>query len=253
MKGIDVSEFQGKIDWNTVKNNGVEFAIIRLGWIGNNSNKLDKYFERNYEECKKYGIPVGVYVYNYVKTPDRAARCAKWVLEQLENKSLELPVYIDMEDSTIVRLGKDILTNICISFNSEIEDGGFWAGVYANANWYENYLKKDVIKKFYTTWIAHYGVSEDRYAGKYDMLQYTSKGKVNGISGNVDMDIMYRDLIQDIKGATTPKLKSTDEIAKEVIAGKWGNGVERKRRLEEAGYKYSTIQNRVNEILKGHV
>lgn len=245
LKGVDVSEFQGVIDWKKAKSN-VDFAILRLGWVGNSTCKLDKYFTRNYNECKKLGIPVGVYVYNYVKTPQRAAKCAKWVLEQLEGKSLELPVYIDMEDGSILRLGKNILTDICIAFNTEIEDK-FWAGVYANRNWFDNYLRKDIIKKKYTTWIAHYGVSENKYKNEYDMLQYTSAGKVQGISGKVDMDVMYRDLIAEITGHHK---KSVDEIAKEVIAGKWGDGVDRKRRLEEAGYKYSTIQNRVNEMLK---
>lgn len=254
MRGIDVSTWNGQIDWNTVKNE-IDFAIIRLGYIGNNENSLDSTFERNYSECKRLGIPVGVYVYNYVKTIGRIQDCAKWVLDKLNGKELDLPVYLDMEDGSLTGLGSDTLTNLCIAFNSVIETSSNWAGVYANLNWYNNYLNKDEIKSRYTTWIAHYGVDENKYNGQYDILQYTSSGHVAGIDGNVDMNIMYVDLIKEIKG-TTPKpqpqpqpTKSVDELALEVINGEWGNGEDRKNRLTEAGYNYSAVQNRVNEIL----
>ena len=254
MKGIDVSVWNGNIDWDAVKNE-VDFAIVRLGYIGNNENSLDSKFERNYSECKRLGIPVGVYVYNYVKTEARIQECANWVLSQLNGKHLDLPVYIDMEDNSIAGIGIDILTNLCIAFNSVIESTGRWAGVYANLNLYNNYLNKDEIKARYTTWIAHYGVDENKYNGQYDILQYTSTGHIAGINGNVDMNIMYVDLISAIKGSTpqpTPQpipQKSIDELANEVIAGQWGNGEERKNRLTEAGYDYNAVQNRVNEIL----
>lgn len=255
MKGIDVSEHNGNINWDLVKNE-IGFAILRLGWTGNHSNHtLDKQFERNYAECKRLGIPVGVYVYNYCNTEDTVRSGAEWTLKNLNNKTLELPVYIDMEDNTIRALGKEKLTNICIAFNSVIEESGRWAGVYANLDWFTNFLNKEEIKRRYTTWIAHYGVNIDKYKGQYDMLQYTSAGRINGIAGNVDLNEMYRDLITEINGKKEepkPVLKSIDEIANEVINGAWGNGEERKRRLEEAGYNYQDVQNRVNEKLKAN-
>lgn len=256
MKGIDVSQWQGSINWDKVKSQ-IDFAILRLGWISSKGkHTLDSQFERNYSECKRLRIPIGIYVYNYANTEDMAKNGANWTIQKLNGKTLELPVYIDMEDKTIVGLGKDKLTNICIAFNTIIEGSKRWAGVYANLNWFNNYLNKDVIKAKYTTWIAHYGVNEDKYKGVYDMLQYSSTGKVNGINGNVDMNILYRNLIAEIGGNSgtnqnvsqgTSK-KSVDEIAKEVINGLWGNGEDRKKRLIAAGYDYNEVQARVNKL-----
>ena len=249
-KGIDVSHFQGNIDWNKVKGN-IDFAILRLGWIGNNNNHtLDTKFETYYNACKSTGIPIGIYVYNYCNSEDTVKSGAEWTVNQLKDKGIDLPIYIDMEDRSIENLGKDKLTSICIAFNSVIENAGYWAGVYANLNWYTNYLNKDTIKARYTTWVAHYGISQDRYVGQYDMLQYSDTGKISGISGNVDMDIMYRDLINEIKESNTgTDRKTVEELAREVIAGKWGNGEERKIKLTNAGYDYSAVQAKVNEIL----
>lgn len=252
MRGCDISVHNGTINWEEAKND-IDFAIVRVGYIGNNENKLDGQFERNYSECKRLGIPVGVYVYNYVKTEARIKECAKWVIDQLQGKALDLPVYIDMEDNTIAPLGKNALTNLCIAFNTEIEATGRWAGVYANRNWYDNYLNKDEIKSRYTTWIAHYGVDINKYQGQYDMLQYTESGRLAGINGNVDLNEMYVDLVLLIKGSkpqpTPQPQKSIDELALEVINGQWGNGEERKNRLINAGYDYNAVQHRVNEIL----
>ena len=249
-KGIDVSHFQGNIDWNKVKGN-IDFAILRLGWIGNNNNHtLDTKFETYYNACKSTGIPIGIYVYNYCNSEDTVKSGVEWTVNQLKDKGIDLPIYIDMEDRSIENLGKDKLTSICIAFNTVIENAGYWAGVYANLNWYTNYLNKDTIKARYTTWVAHYGISQDRYVGQYDMLQYSDTGKISGISGNVDMDIMYRDLINEIKESNTgTDRKTVEELAREVIAGKWGNGEERKIKLTNAGYDYSAVQAKVNEIL----
>ena len=138
-KGIDVSQFQGNIDWNVVKEH-VDFAILRLGWIGNSNNHtLDRKFETNYNACKSAGIPIGVYVYNYCYTEEAAKNGAEWAVEQLKDKSIDLPVYIDMEDRSIEDLGKVKITNICIAFNTVVEDAGYTAGVYANLNWYTHY------------------------------------------------------------------------------------------------------------------
>lgn len=247
--GIDVSEHQGTINWDSVRPQ-ISFAILRLGWIGNkNNHTLDKQFERNYSECKRLGIPVGVYLYNYCNCEDTAKSGANWALQQLQGKSLELPVYIDMEDSSITRLGKDKLTNICIAFNTIIEQAGFWAGVYANLNWYNNCLNKDTIKSKYTTWIAHYTSGDNKYEGEYDIWQNSSSGKINGISGNVDTNYMYRDLMSEIGNTKQTETKSIDQLAQEVIDNQWGVGEDRKNRLTQAGYDYNAVQAKVNELL----
>lgn len=256
MKGIDVSEHNGNINWEVVKNN-IDFAIVRLGYIGNNENKKDTQFERNFSECKRLGIPVGVYVYNYVKNVDRIKTCANWVVDELRGKELDLPVYIDMEEEKIAYLGKGNLTDLVIAFNTIIESSGRWAGVYANRNWYDNYLNKDEIKRRYTTWIAHYGVPENKYEGQYDILQYSESGKMSGIVGsNTDLNIMYRNIISEIRGSKPepqPPKKSNEEIAREVINGLWGNGEERRNRIENAGYNYNDIQRIVNDMLKPQI
>ena len=250
MFGIDVSEHNGTIDWNIVKNN-INFAILRLGWIGNkNNHTLDKQFERNYSECKRLGIPVGVYVYCYCNSEETVKTGANWAIEKLQGKNLDLPVYLDMEDNTIAGCGKDKLTNICIAFNTIIEANGLWAGIYANENWFNNYLNKEEIKKRYTTWIASYKSGTDCYKGEYDIWQNSSKGKISGINGNTDTNYMYRELIDEIGNTSTSvQTKSIDQLAQEVINNQWGVGEDRKNRLTQAGYDYNAVQNKVNEIL----
>lgn len=200
MFGIDVSQFQGVINWAQVKPQ-IDFAILRLGWIGNPGNHtMDTMFERNYYECRRLGIPVGVYVYCYSETETNADNGARWVLEKLRCKKLQLPVYIDIEDESLAGLEKVKLTNICIAFNSVIEQGGFWAGVYASKYWFDDHLIKEEIKRRYTTWIAYYAEGTDLFKGEYDMWQNSSTGRINGIEGDVDTDILYRDLISEIAG-----------------------------------------------------
>ena len=110
---------------------------------------------------------------------------------------------------------------------------------------------KEEIKRRYTTWIASYKSGTDCYKGEYDIWQNSSKGQVNGINGNVDTNYMYRDLIAEIgnKSVSQPT-KSVNEIVAEVLAGKWGNGENRKNRLKQAGYNYETIQSAVNNAVK---
>lgn len=246
MFGIDVSENNNTINWNAVKPN-INFAILRLGWIGNkNNHTVDKQFERNYAECKRLGIPIGIYVYCYCNSEETIKSGANWAIEKLKGKSIELPVYIDMEDHTIANCGKQKLTNMCIAFNTIIENAGLWAGVYANENWFNNYLNKDEIRKKYTTWIASYKSGTDCYKGQYDIWQNSSKGKINGINGNVDTNYMYRDLMSEIGNKSVVQTtKSIADLANEVIAGKYGTGEARKQAL---GSLYNEVQAKVNEI-----
>lgn len=175
--GIDVSQHNGTIDWEKVKSQ-IDFAILRIGWIGNKENHtIDTQFERNYNECKRLGIEVGAYVYNYCENSDTAKSGAKWCLKQLQNKEFELPIFLDMEDKQIENLSKDELTNIIYSFNYEIEKQGYRQGVYANLNWFKNKLDTEVIKKRSFTWIAHYVNSKNKYENEYNMWQNSSKRK----------------------------------------------------------------------------
>lgn len=248
LKGIDVSGYQGNIDWKKVKNDGVKFAIIKLGTIyDEDENSIESTFEKNYNECIKNNIPVGVYVYNYCNSIEALKKGANWVLEVLNKRALNLPVYLDMEDKTIVSEGKAVLTNQCNEFAKILTNAGYKAGVYANLNWFENYLEAKNFNSNISVWVAQY-YKECEYEGKYDIWQYSSSGKVDGISGNVDMNYLYNESI--IKNTDNkPENKTIDELAQEVIDGKWGNGEDRRKRLEEAGYDYDKVQDKVNSIL----
>lgn len=253
-KGIDVSHYQKKIDWAKAKK-VVEFSILKIG-EGRYSNQKDDYFERNYSECKRLGIPVGVYSYAYAQSVAEAKEEAKRVIEWLDNRDLDLPVYYDMENANMQKLGKNQLTEIAIAFCHEIEKSGYWAGIYANLNWFTNCLDTEKLKKMFTLWIANVDFTHDqtKYDGLYDMFQYSWKGQVDGIIASVDMNVMYRDLVTDVrnsKNATNNIVrKSEDEIVQEIMKGLWGNGEERKQKLQNAGYEYNSIQSKVNEFIR---
>lgn len=192
-KGIDVSEFQGKIDWEKVKNSGVEFAILRCGYGMDFSNQDDVEYERNANECERLGIPYGVYLMSYANTVEKARSEAKHVLRLIEGHKISLGVWYDIEDNgTSGAINKETLTNIINTFCNTIKNAGHRVGVYANLNWLENKIEK-TIKDNYDIWVAQY-YSKCEYEGKYIMWQHTSSGKVNGISTNVDMNILYEDL-----------------------------------------------------------
>lgn len=192
-KGIDVSEFQGKIDWEKVKNSGVEFAILRCGYGMDFSNQDDVEYERNANECERLGIPYGVYLMSYANTVEKARLEAKHVLRLIEGRKISLGVWYDIEDNgTSGAINKETLTNIINTFCNTIKNAGYKVGVYASLNWLENKIEK-TIKDNYDIWVAQY-YSKCEYEGKYIMWQHTSSGKVNGISTNVDMNILYEDL-----------------------------------------------------------
>ena len=192
-KGIDVSEFQGKIDWEKVKNDGIEFAILRCGYGMDFSNQDDVEYERNANECERLGIPYGVYLMSYANTVEKARSEAEHVLRLIEGRKISLGVWYDIEDNgTSGAINKETLTNIINTFCNTIKNAGYKVGVYANLNWLENKIEK-TIKDNYDIWVAQY-YSKCEYEGKYIMWQHTSSGKVNGISTNVDMNILYEDL-----------------------------------------------------------
>lgn len=251
--GIDVSQHQGEIDWDKVKQDGVNFAIIRLGWIGNKENHtVDTEFERNFAECKRVGIPCGVYVYNYCNSVDTVKSGAKWVKENLSGKNLEYPIFIDMEDSSIVECGKTLLTNIADAFCDYLKDD-FSVGVYANKNWFTNYLNSTKLKKLYKIWWAEWGEKEEATASfVVDLWQWSSEGQVSGIKGNVDLN--YEDVESEEEETTENEEQeitgTTLEIAVDVMNGKYGNGDERKEKL---GSRYDEVQEFINHIAKADV
>ena len=178
-----------------MKDAGIEFVIIRIGY-GQYESQKDSKFERNYEGFRNVGIPVGVYLYSYAKSTSDSKKEAEVVLKWLGGRELNLPVYYDIEDKSQINLGKNTLTSMCETFCDTIEKAGYWAGIYTNKYFFTTYLDYKKLEEKYTIWVAQYN-DTNTYRGKYDMWQYTSSGKVNGISGNVDMDILYRDIFDN--------------------------------------------------------
>lgn len=248
LKVIDVSVHQGKIDWGTVKNH-IDGAIIRCGYGSDYKSQDDKKFKENVEGCIAHGIPFGVYIYSYAQTINAAKSEAKHVLRLLEpyKGKLSYPVYYDLEEAGTEKGAVER----AIVFGDIIEKAGYWCGIYASQYWWKTHLKGKLNR--FTKWVAKYSdTPPSGISGTYDIWQYSSTGTVQGIEGNVDMNICYRDFPAEICGNVTnsnPK-KSILEIAKEVINGLWGNGPERKEKLNAAGYDAKEVQQKVNELLK---
>lgn len=195
-QGIDVSEHQGRIDWNAVKASGIDFAILRVGfgapsWGG----RVDYQFNRNISECERLGIPYGVYIYSYAFDNQQAADEASMVIDCLSGRNPRLPVYYDLEDKTIIADGRQSgIASRAQIFCNKISSAGYKPGIYANLNWFNNILTDPVFKSgSWDHWIAQYN-SQCHYTGSYSFWQYTSRGKVSGISGNVDMNYAYVDV-----------------------------------------------------------
>lgn len=261
-RGIDVSKYQGDINFKKVKDSGVEFAIVRIGY-GQYESQKDEKFERNYEGFKEVNIPIGVYLYSYATSVVDARKEAEVVLKWLNGRELNLPVYYDIEDKSQVNLGKKVLTSMCETFCDTIEKAGYWAGIYANKYFFTTYLDYEKLQEKYTIWVAQYN-DTNTYRGKYDMWQYTSSGKVNGISGNVDMNILYRDIfdnrgdVDDDRGEL-PNLSNYNGTS--IVDGLKSVGYDssfdsRKELYEKAGfndiYKGTAKQNEdLLKVLKG--
>lgn len=199
MKGIDVSKWQGNnIDWAKVKASGVEFAILRAGY-GSYISQKDPTFERNYAECKRLGIPVGVYWYVYANTIAGIQQEVKTLLEAIKGKQFEYPIYLDIEDTAQKSMSKTALTQMIETGCTALEQAGFFAGVYTYTSFASKMDYAGLAQK-YTMWLADYRTNYDKTLTR-DMHQYTSTAKVNGISGNVDMNNCTRDFPGIIKGA----------------------------------------------------
>lgn len=195
-QGIDVSEHQGRIDWNAVKASGIDFAILRVGfgapsWGG----RVDYQFNRNISECERLGIPYGVYIYSYAFDNQQAADEASMVINCLSGHNPRLPVYYDLEDNSIIANGRQTgIASRAQVFCNRISAAGYEPGIYANLNWFNNILTDSVFKSSsWDHWIAQYN-SQCDYTGNYSFWQYKSNGKVLGINGNVDMNYAYVDV-----------------------------------------------------------
>lgn len=192
LTGIDVSKYQGQIDWDKVKNDGIDFAIIRIGYGEDYESQDDSYAIYNMRECTRLNIPFGVYLYSYALTQEQVNSEVAHTLRMIQNYNPVIGVFYDMEDqSQSSTLTKNQLNAFANSYMSQIRKAGYAAGLYANKYWLTTYLTNNNLQE-YIIWIANYGLTGTQspdYNKPYQIWQYSSTGSVNGINGNVDLDV----------------------------------------------------------------
>ena len=257
--GIDISTWQRGYPYDKANSEGVKFAILRAGY----SRTKDNQFETHYANAKRLGWGVGAYWYMYAKSVSAAQAEARAFLKAIAGKQFDYPVYLDIEDPSIRGLGRNTLNAMVKAFGEIIEAAGYYFGVYTNVDWYRNVISGSELNKKYDWWIASWSKNKPSSinAGLWQFGGSTNVIRSNKVAGVVtDQDYAYKDYPSIIKEAglngygsgQAPKPtpgKSVDELAREVIQGVWGNGQDRKNALTNAGYDYSAVQARVNEIL----
>lgn len=259
--GIDVSAYQGNIDWYRVT---ADFAIIRAGY-GDSASGRDAKFEQNYAGCEENSISKGCYWFSYAMTEDEAEAEARALLEVIRGKRFEFPVFYDVENQSQFKLGSRRVSAIIRAFLKVMEDSGYLAGLYMSAFYLNTVVEKDIIDG-YPIWVADYS-TVNTFNGNYGIWQYgiagspqfntTNAASVPGVDGECDLDRCYVDYPEKIKSLGLngyPKKsdsdrKTIDELAHEVLLGEWGNGADRRKRLTEAGYNYLRVQQKVDELL----
>jgi len=280
--GVDLSHHNEGLNFDVLKNEGVEFAILRAGYTGYGdgvSKAKDNQFENFYNQCKARGIGVGAYWFTCANTYDKGVAEANYMYDNcLKGKQFDYPIYIDVEDDTggrywLRNAGKERITDGICGFCERMEQLGYYVGIYANLDWFNNWINQDRVAR-YDKWLAYWTGSKPSTYLANQMWQFggeTNYVRSPYIDGQcVDQDFCYYDYPGVIIGggfngyprnpqpepspeptpAPTPEpKKSNEEIAQEVIEGKWGNGEERKQRLTEAGYDYQAVQDIVNSIV----
>lgn len=205
--GIDISEWQENVNYSKLKEQGIEFAIIRLGY-GKQINQKDSMFETHFKGLKNAGIKVGAFLYSYAYVKEDAKLEAENTLKIIEDKQFDLPIFYDMEERKQANLGKDTLTDMANEWCRIIKNAGYKAGVYANLNWFKNYLNPYTIaSEFNYIWLALWNNDEKPNVDfPVAFWQYSSKGKLDGIQSFVDLDRCYvTNLFENEEKSNIPK------------------------------------------------
>lgn len=269
-RGIDISAHQGNIDLAALKSQ-IDFVIIRVGY--GTKGTIDTKFKRNADLCKSLGIPVGFYWYSYALDVNGAKQEAQAMINAINpyKDITKFGVWFDMEDADGYKRKNGMPSNstlrqMCAAFCEATENAGFYSGIYASESWFNNQLKGEELNRF-DKWVAQWptsggkqtalATSADKRSGLH-LWQFTSAGRFSGYNGNLDTNYAYLDVFPNPGSnpstpepapAPAPK-KSNEQIAEEVKRGDWGNGDERKNRLQAAGYDYNAIQDIVNKSYK---
>lgn len=252
LKGIDVSQWQGNIDWQKVKGAGVQFAMLRAGYGQNN---LDTKFHRNAQGAVTAGILIGLYWFSYALNVEMARKEAQYAVELAKKYKITWPIAYDLEYDTVsyaakngITITKSLATQMAIAFCEEIKNLGYIPMVYTNLDYLNRYF--DRRKLPYDLWYAQYASTAS--VTDKEIWQYSSKGSVPGISGNVDMNHGYKDYGNggDSKPDPTPTPSpapsgTTLNLAVAVMQGKYGAGQDRKNAL---GTRYQEVQDFINHI-----
>ena len=191
-RGMDVSYWQGLINWERVKADDIDFAILRCGYVKTLGRpQVDQQWKRNAQECERLGIPYGVYIYSYAKTVEAAKAEADHVINTLKGFSPTYPVYFDLEEKSLESTSnRMLLANMASAFCDKIAAAGYTPGIYANTNWWNNYLTDPVFDQW-ERWLAQYNSKCSYTRGSYRLWQCSASGKVDGIVGNVDLDLEF--------------------------------------------------------------
>ena len=246
---IDVSYHQGTIDWATAKNH-IDGAILRCGYGSDITSQDDKQWARNISECERLGIPVGAYLYSYATNDNMAKSELNHFLRLVKGHKFQLPLYIDLEQSGTQNQAPSTAKIVC----EGLKAAGYTPGIYANLNWWTNYLGS-VANLGYSKWIARYAnLAEDYYKGSYDIWQYSSSGSVPGLSGRIDVNHCYIAIGSTSSGSGSTSGGSTStanpsgttlELVVATMQGQYGDGDARKAAL---GTRYNEVQDMINHI-----
>ncbi len=225
---IDVSEHQGNINWEKVKNTGVVGAMIRTGYGIKDPSQIDKQFYNNLSGCQNVGMPYGFYHYSYATNAAGAEQEADFCLELITGSNPQYPVAFDMEEKSQAALGKIKCAELTIAFCNKIREAGYQPMLYTNLNWATNYIDMSRIEaEGIDVWLAQYNTQCD-YKGAYTMWQYTSKGVINGITANtVDMNWCYKDYTNGAVPTPTPQPEPSYDTYT-VMAGDTLSGIAQK-------------------------
>lgn len=273
--GIDISVYQGDIDFKKLKDN-VDFVMIRIGY---GKGKYDSKAVKNIEGCKTNNIPFGGYWFSYALTPEMATAEADYICDMMDNYTPTYPICFDYEGDSYnnavknnCKPDKQMLQAIATAFCSRVEERGYYAMIYTNIDFWNRGF--GALSSKYDIWLAQWKVSKP--SKNCGIWQKSSAGNVSGIDGKVDLDIAYKDYPVIINNMNKKKKQNTKEekkkkeeaknvelnnfkeetwnsylsLAKDVIAGKWGNGQARKRALNNSGFDYSVAQKIVDIIMK---
>ena len=256
--GIDVSHYQLDIDWAKVAKSKKRFAVLKAMYEAQ-SHRPDEYFEANYQGAGRNGLSRGVYIFIASSSLRDPEGDAKALLRILNGRSLEYGIWLDYESDVLRKAGKQRIQDLTYIYANHFRSAGYYTGIYCNRDWYLN-LISDSLKSDFDFWIARYPRNDSgtynpnsSLKPSYKMAvawQYSSKGKVPGIKGNVDLDVDFDGIVNLL--AKDPYKKSNEEIAQEVIDNKWGTektNPSREKLLTMAGYDYQIIRRIVNERL----